>query len=126
MGKLSRTKGAAFERRCKAIMAQATGHPHWKRSPGGEFQWFGDLIPCHEDGEPTTLDSGALYVECKVTAILQKGKMEEWLSKIKSESKGKDWFLLFAQDRGPVYVYSNTSVVDDEFMGPCYVTFMRS
>ena len=129
MGALSRRKGAAFERRCRAIMAEITGYPHWRRAPGSEVQHNGDLVPCHEDQEIITLPSGALYVECKVTAIISKAKMDDWLETIERLRKQKDWYLLFAQDKGPVYVRSNLRIMpyedDGQFYGPVYFTFNR-
>lgn len=129
MGALSRRKGAAFERRCRAIMAEITGHPHWRRAPGSEVQHNGDLVPCHEDQEIITLPSGSLYVECKVTAIINKGKMDNWMETIERLRKDKDWYLLFAMDKGPVYVRSNLRIMpfggENEFYGPVYFTFNR-
>lgn len=148
MGKLSRNKGAAFERRCKVIMASVTNHPFWKRARGGELQHYGDLVPTNSKGK--ILDDwneGPIpYVECKKYSVIYEGLLLEWKEKIEErvsefwreiESQGiegedldyypeMEWYLLYSQDKGPVYVLSNQELDSETLLGPAYITFQRS
>ena len=138
-GKHSRNKGAAFERRCKKIMARILPEfPYWKRSSDGQHQYFGDLVPTDKKGEQVSLD---YFVECKHYGTITKGLIDGWLKVIREDAGDKKWVLLMMQDRGPVMIYtceeisdsidhlSNTTVNwqagNNQVIGPVYITFER-
>jgi len=134
VGKSSRNKGNAFERRCREVMAGFTGHPDWMRSPPGHHQKCGDIVP-HEDDEPCDIWIGTgpsdpegvwdkVYVECKYRAAISSKNIQEWLEDVKRKAGRKPYALLFGQPRGPVFILPSDDFPRDpetegEYAGVC-------
>ncbi len=127
MTKMSRDKGAAFERRCCKIMESVVfpEYPHWKRTRGGERQWLGDIQPCHADGEPRAMQV-PIMVECKKRKVIIQSEFKQWIKKLNEECKGKPWILMYAQDNGPVHILCEGFVLEGEgLQSHIYLTFHR-
>ena len=106
VGRSSRRKGAAFERRCRTVMSTLTGHPNWRRTSAGHEQFYGDLIAVKENGEPDTKSWWyGHYVECKYrTSFPSVREVRDIEKEVIEKSRGKKWLILIGQPRSPIMV----------------------
>lgn len=106
-------KGKGFERQIVKILKELT-NAEWKRVPmSGAFstinksedkRFFGDVFT--ED-----LKYKDLVVECKKTKapitlielLNPKARLSEWLEQTETESKGKEWILIFSWNNSKIF-----------------------
>ena len=126
IGRSSRQKGKAFERRCRSVIAKISRHPHWRRTEAGHEQHKGDLIACDATGRVTQevwdKDCSKWYVECKTRGVICLSELKNWIALCQEKAPADDWVLLFKQTRGPVFAMFgvNVEIVENE-LGPFFV-----
>lgn len=117
-GKQSREKGARGERRACRLLGKITGE-EWKRTPGGDVQFAGDIVPTGAVCRPwdRCLVEVKNYGNVRIEHLLFPTKRElGWLDKAEGEARaaGDRWpcLVVWVAGRGGVLV-----VLTDDIRG---------